>query len=133
MNIPRIAMLGVTTTAACADPIIGDWNLNEVCMSGNGEEYCDSFPQTYESGGSVSLLMTIEDDLSGEMKQVITGEDAATYSFPLTTEKEANKQYSITVDTPDSPLLLDCSMVSESLNCTMGVNGFTTNYQFTKQ
>ena len=133
MKIPRIAILGVTTTAACADPIIGDWNLNEVCMNGNGEEYCQSFPQTYENGDAVSILMTVEDDWSGEMKQIVTGEDAATYSFPLTTEKEADKQYNITIDTPDTPLLFNCSMASESMDCEMSSSGITANYKFLKQ
>ena len=132
MKIPHIAILSVTTTAACADPLIGDWDLNEVCISGDGEEECQSFPQSYD-GGSASLVMTVEDDWTGEMNQVITGEYAATYTFPLTAEKEAANTYKIIVDVPDTTINFDCNLDSTALDCEASMSGMSANYKFTKK
>ena len=135
MKIPHFTILGVTATA-CADPIIGTWSLNEVCFSGDGSEQCQTFP-IEEYGSSSSLEMIIEEDLTGEIKHISTGEYNQTYTFPLTVEKEANRQYTITIRESESSntemVNFDCSLEPKSLRCLTTMEGMDVDYQYEKQ
>ena len=135
MKIPQITILGVTATA-CADPIIGTWNLNEVCFSEDGNQQCQTFP-IEEYGSSSSLEMIIEDDLTGEIKQISTGEYNQTYTFPLTVEKEANRNYKITIRESEASntemVNFDCSLEPESLRCLTTMEGMSVDYRYEKQ
>ena len=136
MKIPNIAILGVTTTAACADPIIGDWNLNEVCFNASGSEYCQSFPLE-EDGTTSSVSMKIESDLTGEMVQEVTGADNYTYSFPVTAEKEAANEYKITIsastDADAEVMPFDCTLEDKALSCLAVMEGMNVDYKYEKQ
>ncbi len=133
MKIPKIAILCVTTTAACQEPLFGDWDLNEICYSQSGQEECDSFPQSYADGSSISLVMTIESDWTGGMEQTFTGESSGTYTFPVEAEKKAANSYEIEIEVPGSSLSLDCTLASTALDCETAVSGVSAEYRFTKQ
>ena len=133
MKIPKIAILGVTTTAACQDPLFGDWDLNEICYSQSGQEECESFPQSYADGTSISLAMTIENDWSGGMEQTFTGDSSGTYTFPLAAEKKADNSYEIEIEVPGDSLNLDCTLAATALDCETTQVGVSVQYRFTKQ
>ena len=137
MKIPRIAILGMTTTTACADPIIGEWSLASFCLNGEGEEYCTSFPMT-EYDSTTSITMIIEDDLSGELTQSASytdGTEPYSYSVDISVEKESANQYEISWSDSGTTSQLDCNVRLPQLECAFDdpSSNVSGAYTFNKQ
>ena len=134
MNIPKITLIGITT-AACTDPLIGDWNLNEVCLGESEEAQCQEFPYTSD-GMTYYLEMSINEDFTGEMRQITSGNENASYSFPVTAEKEAANTYKIKLDTSSEGgniTTLNCTLASKELQCSADLQASNIDYTFEKE
>ena len=125
-KIPMLTSLTVSlTVTACADPIVGDWSLSELCTS----EMCIDLPGAlgyYE----LEANMSINSDLTGTMTQVISDEyQTETYNWSLTVESLGSNAYKI--NNTDEDVSLNCNLDSALLDCNSEDEGY--DYQFTKK
>ena len=79
-KIPLIPLAFSFTTGACADPIIGDWDGTSICQDGDD---CLDLPLE-EDGYTISLTLSVDEDLSGTLSQLETyGDESNTDSENL--------------------------------------------------
>lgn len=121
--IPTVSALSMGMTAACTDPIVGDWSLSNYAYG----TYSTDYPYTYTYGTTeliIEINMTIDSDGLGTFQQLYTYTvDAGTpevydYSYGLTATETTSKQY--TIDIGEGGLVLDCGLDGKVLTCTDG-------------
>ena len=111
-KIPLIPLAFSLTAAACADPIIGDWNGTNICQDGN-----DCFDLPFEGDGyTVALTLSVDEDLSGTFSTIETyGDESDTDSERFSAENEGGNSYKITFE--GDPDLMTCTLDGKSLDC----------------
>ena len=100
------------TTAACTDPLIGTWDLKQLCIAAQ----CVDFPYSTEISTQY-MSMTIDDNLTGTflVEEVYREDEPYTFSSTLQAERIENKDYTITLAQDNQTL--DCNL-TQTLDCT---------------
>jgi len=124
LQIPATASLALGTLTACADPVVGDWELTE--RTYNGLTY--KFPAVYaeENYGNTyayvyTVTMSIEADMTGvltagyhsEINGIQVYDDA--YDYGITVEKQSSSTCVIRVD--DGGIAMSCTKEEDQLSC----------------
>ena len=127
MSNTKISLIPIAfsfTSFACADPIIGDWNGTSVCQDGND---CFDLP-VEEDGYTVTLNLSVDEDLSGTLSQIETyGDESDIDSENLSVENEGGNSYKITLEeTSDT---MNCTLAGKNLDCEFP----TMSLSFAKQ
>ena len=122
-KIPLIPLAFSLTSVACTDPIIGDWDLTEMCQDSD----CVQLPlEMY--GYTSTVSMTIESDLSGTITQSVTyADEVDSNEDAITVTNEGGKSYKITSGGEEDAL--SCSLDATELECSLD----GTTWTFEKQ
>lgn len=118
-KIPLIPLSLSLTTAACVDPIIGDWDCTRFCQEG----YCLDMP--YENNGYMtSISLQISEDLAGNWTQRLGyADNVDSDSTVINVVSEGGNQYKINFE--EDTTSLDCGLDSSELDCTYSAIRFS--------
>ena len=113
--IQRLLLLfTISTSIGCADPIIGEWNANEVCDGGT----CYALPSN-QDGIKYSVNMSINEDLTGSMSSTMiedTKTEIETVNINVSIEDETRYELSRINDDGTIDKIM-CEMKNEELEC----------------
>lgn len=140
--VPALSALGLSVTAACADPIIGTWDATSV--SSNGHTVTLPYTYIYTDTGSgasytytQSIQLTVGKDLTGTFTQTYTTQtdtaapNTKTYQYGLTATKTDKAAYDISI--PGDSMDLACTLAKKVLTCDNNSNNVPLTYVFAKQ
>jgi hypothetical protein len=123
--IPAVSALGLSMTAACTDPLVGEWEGATLSYGGVTVDLPYTSTSTY-NGHTYSyytaLHITVLKDLTGTLKQTYiytydgASNPAQVYQYALSATKSASKTYDISV--PTEQLALSCSVAKTVLSCS---------------
>ena len=110
------SVLGLSTTlSACADPIVGEWNVDSFTSEGTTTE------MPYEYGGVVlmeSATLTVESDLTGTFVSVGYSGDYMDFnsSMDVTVTNDGDSKYTVTPSDEDTSAL-NCTLSGSTMEC----------------
>ncbi len=122
--VPAASALGLSLTAACSDPIIGEWQLTSLGYVGEqASEYPYTYTSTYDGttiSSTIDYRLTIDKELAGEFVGIYTytkGTDTPEvyeYAYALTATR-SKKTYAISITGYD--IDLSCTIDKTALDC----------------
>ena len=126
MRIPSI-VLATITTAACTDPMVGDWELDgePQCQENTYEEgtvsYCISFDwdfsldEEYKGDTTIATTMKMEGTYADG---TLAYSEEETYDYQGTVSAtETENGYDIAFDVENDEVVLGCTLSEAQLDC----------------
>lgn len=142
--LPAVSVLGLSVTAACADPLIGTWDATSLSASGHTINMPFSYTYTDTGSGATytateSLQLAVASDLTGKMVETNTVQadsgtpQTQTYQYALTATKTARGSYSLAINAGQTQLGLSCTLAKKDLNCDSADTGMNVSMVFSKE
>ena len=130
MKIHNITL--IASTSACINPIVGEWSVDEYCISPEEEWYCREMPYSFSYGGGISMEMRVEADMDGYFTYTYTWMISTPYKFPISAVQTGSNTYDIHMKDFDNGLL-QCSLTEPELDCILFAYGEENRLSFSRK
>lgn len=139
--IPTVSILGLSLTAGCADPLVGEWDVTSATPRG---QEAKSVPYDYQVKDFSSYYYgdTITESFHMTVGRGLGGSFVSTYQFyrivhhtwSVAAQDLGQGKYDIALDDSSYPMDFQCTLGGTLLDCDdSNTNDFWANLKFQKQ
>jgi hypothetical protein len=137
--LPVVSALGLSLTAACSDPLVGEWEASRISAGGASEDLPFTYSYTYNSQDytvTTSFHLSVERGFAGTFTTLYTKAASGgvstpyQYDFGLIATRTDKGAYDISVT---GLLGLSCTLARKVLTCDDTDPSSDLQFEFGKQ